>query len=234
MSFIDDGLTHFERLTKNLSFMSLRARHVSSNFNDLSIYPEVCIEHIWVNQMVARATVPLMQNVVQVAETMIDDPVCQPLIKYMTRHIAEETDHDKWYADDLEFLGISKDEIYARIPPPNVAAMVGSQYYWINNYHPVSFMGYLACLEVYHPTVEYVEELITKSGLPAKGFSTIMEHALIDTHHSQDIINTLNNLLLTEQQYKAIEMSAFQTFRYVALVMEDVCKVAPVDSLDSI
>jgi hypothetical protein len=224
------GVSNFDRLNKNLAYMGLRGQIVNDSFKKLAIYPEVCIEHIWVNQMVARATVPLMQDVVTIAETMLEDPVCKPLIKYMKRHIAEETDHDKWYANDLEFLGIPKDEMYARIPSPNVAALVGSQYYWLKHHHPVAFMGYIACLEVYHPTVEYVEELIAKSGLPAKGFSTIMEHAVIDSYHSKDIIETLNSLPLTEEHFKIIERSAFQTFRYVALILEDVCKVAPISN----
>jgi pyrroloquinoline quinone (PQQ) biosynthesis protein C len=177
--------------------------------------------------MVARATVPMMQEVVKAAKTMPNDPVSAPLIEYMTKHIAEETDHDQWYVNDLEILGLSRKKIFSRIPPPTLAAMVGSQYYWLNHHHPVAFMGYIACLEVYHPTVEYVENLIKRSGLPAEGFSTIMEHAVIDAHHSQDIIDTLNELPLTEEQYKMVEMSAFQSFRYVALLMEDVCRVAP-------
>jgi len=220
-------LTNFERLTKNLSFMSLRGQLINEKYSTLASFPEVCIEHIWVNQMVARATVPLMQEVVRVAGSMPNDPISKPLIKYMTRHIAEEMDDDEWYANDLELLGIPKEEMYARIPPPNVAALVGSQYYWLKHHHPVAFMGYIACLEVYHPTVEYVEDLIKKSGLPAEGFSTIMEHAVIDAHHSQDIIDTLNALPLTESHFKIIERSAFQTLRYVALIVEGICKVAP-------
>jgi len=227
MTALNSQLTHFERLTQNLNYMSLRARNLGSVFNQLAHHPEICIEHIWVNQMVARATVPLMQAVVKQAQQQPHDPISAPLIKYMTRHIAEETDHDQWYANDLETLGISREEVFSRMPPPNVAALVGSQYYWLQHHHPVAFMGYIACLEVYHPTAEYVENLIEKSGLPAEGFSTIMKHAVIDAQHSQDIIETLNALPLTEEQYKIVEMSAFQTFRYVALVMEDVCKIAP-------
>lgn len=218
--------SHFERLSQSLQFMLAKGQHSNERYEKLSIYPEVCIEHIWVNQMVARATVPLMQEVVRVAEKLPNDPISAPLIKYMTRHIAEEMDHDQWYADDLEFLGIPREEIFARLPIPNVAAMVGSQYYWINHHHPVSFMGYLAVLEVNHPTEEYVNKLISNSKLPAKGFSTVMEHAVVDVQHSKDIIETLNNLPLNEQQFRMIERSAFQTFRYVSLIVEDICRVA--------
>lgn len=223
-------LNHFDRLTSNLQYMSLRARNVNQRFTELASYPEVCIEQIFLNQMVSRATVPLMQEVINVAEGMVDDPISAPLIKYMKRHIAEEMNHDEWYVNDLEILGIPREDVFSRIPTPNVAALVGSQYYWLKHHHPVAFMGYIACLEVYHPTVEYVEELIAKSGLPAKGFSTFMEHAVIDANHSKDIINTLNSLPLTEEQYQMVELSAFQAFRYVSLVMEDVCKVAPVNN----
>jgi len=223
--------SHYERLSNYLQFMGARAGEVNRKFSELSKHPEVCIEHIITNQMVARATVPLMQDVVSCAEQLKNDPVCAPLIKYMKKHIAEETDHDKWYVNDLNFLGISDEDLFAKIPSPNIAALVGSQYYWLKHHHPVAFMGYIACLEVCHPTPEYVEALIKNSGLPAKGFDTIMEHAVIDKHHSKDIIETLNNLPLTEKQYKMVEMSAFQTFRYVALVMEDVCKVAPVKEM---
>ncbi|MEW6991232.1 iron-containing redox enzyme family protein [Colwelliaceae bacterium 6441] len=227
MTAYTSNLSHFERLTNSLGFIRSRASHLNANFVELAKYPEICIEHISLNQMIARATVPLMQEVVRVAKTIPHDPVSAPLIKYMTKHIAEETDHDQWYVNDLEVLGLTREKVFSRIPPPTLAALVGSQYYWLNHHHPVAFMGYIACLEVYHPTVEYVENLIKRSGLPAKGFSTIMEHAVIDAQHSQDIIQTLNELPLTEEHYKMIEMSAFQTFRYVALLMEDVCRTAP-------
>ncbi|WP_077341554.1 iron-containing redox enzyme family protein [Pseudocolwellia agarivorans] len=221
------GITHFERLQANLSFLSARAADINNQFTQLATHPAVCIEHIFINQMVARATVPLMEEVINCANTIDNDPVCAPLIKYMEKHIAEETDHDQWYVNDLEKLGVSREEIFSRIPPSNVSALVGSQYYLIRHHHPIAFLGYIACLEVNHPTVEYVESLIEKSGLPAEGFSTILEHAVIDSQHGQDIINTINSLPLTEKHFRAIEMSAFQTYRYVALVMEDVCRAAP-------
>lgn len=222
-------LTNFERLKNNLHFLSMRTYNVNEKFVQLAIHPSVCIEHIFINQMVARATVPLMEEVINCAKKIDNDPVCEPLIKYMQKHIAEEMDHDEWYINDLVKLGISREKVFSRIPPANVSALVGSQYYWMRHHHPVAFMGYLACLEVSHPTVEYVENLIEKSGLPAEGFSTILEHAVIDSQHSKDIIEIINNLPLTEEHYKAIEISALQTYRYVALVMEDVCKVVPLN-----
>jgi len=219
--------TTFERLQSSLNFLKARTIQANQEFTKLAIHPEVCIEHVFLNQMVARATVPLMQDVIKCAEKIDNDPVCEPLIAYMHKHIAEEMDHDEWYLNDLEKLGVSREKVRSRVPPINVAALVGSQYYWMRHHHPVAFMGYIACLEVNHPTVEYVNTLIEKSGLPAEGFSTVLEHATIDSHHAKDIVDTINALPLTEEHYRMIEMSAFQTYRYVALIMEDVCRVAP-------
>ena len=38
------------------------------------------------------------------------------------------------------------------MPPPSVAGLVGSQYYWILHHHPVAFLGYVALMEGYPPT----------------------------------------------------------------------------------
>jgi len=229
MTLIKSPQTHYQRLAKNMQLMKLRAGEVGNQFKALAQYPEVCIEHGFINYMIASSTVPLLEEALRCAKLLPDDIVCQQLTGYLRRHIAEETDHDTWFLDDLEAFGLAKEDIKRRMPPPNMAAMVGSQYYWIRHHHPVSILGYLACLEINHPTVEYVESLINSSNLPAKGFDTFMEHAKLDVHHKNDIIDMINNLPLTEELYQMIEMSAFQTYRYVALVMEDVCRVAPIE-----
>jgi len=53
----------------------------------------------------------------------------------------------------------------------------------------------------------------------------LQKTSVFDTSHSQDIIETLNAFPLIEEQYKIIEISAFQRFSYVTLVMKDNCKL---------
>lgn len=218
-------LTHYERLTKSMQFLKNRASFVSQNFTELACYPEVIREQAYINYCVSSATIPLLQETIRCAKLRTEDPLSNALISYMTKHIPEEEGHDILSLDDLVRLGGCRESAIKRIPPSNVTAMIGSQYHLIRH-NPVAFMGYLACLEVNPPTVEYVKLLIETSGLPAKGFSSLMLHATVDIHHKQEIIDTLNALPLTEEEYKIVEMSAFQTYRYVALVMEDVCRVA--------
>jgi len=222
------SLNYFERLSRNLLLMKIKAGEVNQKFTSLSYSKQVCIEQALVNYKVSTTSTALMEEVIRCAKLIPDDPTSNPLIAYMEQHIPEELNHDEWCLEDLEVLGVSRDIAINKVPSTNLAALIGSQYYWIRHAHPVAFMGYLACLEVNHPTVEYVETLIEKSGLPAEGFNSLMHHAKVDVHHKQDIIDTINALQLTEEQYQLMELSAFQTFRYVALVMEDVCRAVNV------
>lgn len=223
--------SHFERLTQKVGFMRDRAFYAAKRYREHPRFAELYPEYSFVSYWVARATVPLMEEAVRRAEAMPDDPVCGPLIAYLQQHIEEERDHDLWYARDIGVLGISSAELAARIPTPNVSAMIGSQYFWLTQHHPVAFMGYMASTEAYPPTTASVEQMIERSGLPPAAFDTLMLHARIDQVHKGDIVNALNALPLTEAHHNIIEMSAFQTFRYAALIMEDICRtVAAVET----
>lgn len=219
--------SNYERIQQSIKFISLKTFHANNDFRNHPQFADICINFIHMNHSVARATVPMMEEVIRCAEAIPNDPVCAPLIAYMKQHIVEEKDHDEWYVRDLGVLGMTREEVFARIPSPNIAAMVGSQYYWIKHHHPVAFLGYMGSVETNPPKEDDVSGMIKDSGMPAAGFDTLMLHATIDIHHSKDIINLINSLPLTEEHLRVIEMSAFQTFRYIALMMEDICKSAP-------
>lgn len=220
------SMNYFQELTNKLSFISERAFATNRDFRAHPKLKNICAEYIYTGYCVSSGTIPLMEETVRCAKLLPDDPICKPLIKYLEQHIEEERGHDEWYIRDLAHLGMSREDVLTRIQPGNSAAMIGSQYYWVRHQHPIAFMGYLASIETYPPTVEYVENLIRDSGLPAAGFDTLMMHAEIDIAHKEDIINLLNTLPLTKEHKAMIEMSAFQTFRYIALTMEALCKKA--------
>ena len=106
------------------------------------LFPEFLI----LMHQVIRASVPLMENAR--AKTMnSSDALSNNLTLYFDEHVREEEDHDEWTLQDLETAGFDRAKITSRMPSHNVAAMVGSQYYWINHYHPVTLLGYIAVLE---------------------------------------------------------------------------------------
>ena len=58
----------------------------------------------------------------------------------------------------------------ARMPSPTVAALVGSQYYWIFHYHPVALLGFVALfVEGHPPTPQLIEVLNERTGFPPRG-----------------------------------------------------------------
>lgn len=230
MSTNFNELTNFERLKAKLRFISKKTFNASAAYRNHPRLSEICIEHIYLNYCTSRDAESLMQEAIRCAELMIEDPVCPPLIAYMHEHLEEEENHDEWCARDLEALGMSREQLAARLPSPHITAMIGSQYYLMRNCHPIALLGHFFCLEAHPPTVKFVEGLIQDSGLPAAGFDCLMEHAKVDMEHKQDIINLINNLPLTERHHEILFMSAFQTFRYMALIVEDFCKLPPVSA----
>lgn len=222
-------LSHFERLQNSIQLFKTRCTLVCQKGLKLACYPEVIKEQAYINYCISSSTIPLLIETIRCAKLLPNDPIAELLIPYLEKHIPEEQGHDRIALDDFIRLGGTKEQAVNRIPPGNISALLGSQYHLIRH-HPIAFLGYLCATEVNHPTVEYVENLIRVSGQPRECFTAMLLHATVDIGHKEDIINLLNSLPMTEEQYKIVEMSAFQSYRYIALVMEDVCRVAPIEN----
>ena len=139
------------------------------------------------------------------------DPLAVPLAAYLEEHVDEELGHDETLLDDLELVGVDRASAVARMPSPTVAALVGSQYYWILHYHPVAFLGFVAVMEGYPPTTELIEELIERTGFPPEAFRTYVEHADLDPGHRDHLDRTLDSLALTAEHESALGVSAIAT-----------------------
>jgi hypothetical protein len=152
------------------------------------------------------------------------------MFRYLTHHIPEERHHDDWVLEDLEVLGVCRRKVLARIPPPAVAALVGSQYYWIRHFHPVALLGFIAVLEGTPPSVEYFEGLADRTGIPGKAFSNLLRHGMIDPRHRDDLDHALDELPLTGDHHALLGISAFQTIHLLARVVEDLLEFRAVDA----
>ena len=136
------------------------------------------------------------------------DPLAEPLAAYLEEHVEEEVGHDETLLDDLELLGIDRKDVLARMPSPTVAALVGSQYYWILHRHPVAFLGFVALMEGYPPTPELIETLIERTGFPREAFATYIEHGDLDPGHRDHLDQTLDLLPLTAKDESMLGISA--------------------------
>jgi Iron-containing redox enzyme len=179
------------------------------------------IGYLSVMHAVIRASVPLMRVAARRCATAGGDPVALPLREYLRGHIAEERGHDDWIAADLAASGEDPGRCIARIPPAEVAALVGAQYYWIEHYHPVTLLGYIAVLEGNPPKPELVHHLMDITGLPAPAFRTLRAHAELDPGHAAAVFTLLDELALTADQRQAIDRSALHCLLQATRIMAD-------------
>jgi Iron-containing redox enzyme len=178
--------------------------------------------HLYRQFCLARASVSLMTHAVARAEQIAaTDPVAAGLIPYWRQLTREETGHDTWFLEDLEALGIPRQEVLARNPPPTIAAVVGAQYYWILHHHPVALLGYIAVMEGNPPTVPLIESYIEKTGLPRQAFRFYLRHAFLEPKHNGDLDRVLDTLPFTAEQWSLIGMSLAQTAHLAAASIDE-------------
>jgi hypothetical protein len=176
-------------------------------------YPELLI-HL---HCVVRATVPAMETARKAAEARSgSDPVAEAMAAYLARHIPEELHHDDWLLEDIEALGIPRETVLRRVPPPAAAALIGSVYYWVLHAHPVAWMGYAAITEGHPPAGEFLLGLMEQTGLPREGFRTYFKHTQLDPHHSREMYAALDDMPLTAEHTALLGVVAFQTIHNVA------------------
>ncbi len=170
------------------------------------------VPHILVRGwMVASASVPLMEFGVAQCESRVDDPVCAAFASYLRKHIPEELGHDEECLEDLEVLGIPREDVLGQLPYFSIVALQGMQYYWMRHRHPIAFAGYLAIIEGSPPSAERISRLQEATGLPADAFRTLLWHADHDGDHTREFDQLLDSLPLTEKQISLIGVNIART-----------------------
>ena len=186
---------------------------------------ELWPEYLILQHQIIRATVPLTEAAVAQAREL-NEPLAEPLARYLEEHVDEELDHDETLLGDLDLLGVDRATVLERMPPPAVAALVGSQYYWILHYHPVAFLGYVALMEGYPPTPELIETLVRSTGYPREAFRTYVEHAELDPGHRDRLDRTIDSLPLDDSHEVAMGISAIATAALAAKSLEEILELA--------
>jgi pyrroloquinoline quinone (PQQ) biosynthesis protein C len=178
-------------------------------------------EYLFQSHSIIRASVPLMEATLGVCRTASysTDPVLKRFGDYLARHVEEERGHDNWILDDAEAMGIDRRSILERLPEEVPMQMVGSQYYWINHYHPVAMLGYIAVMEGTPPRTEFIEDVARRNSLSPKAFSSFLLHAKVDPKHRADLDALLDELPLSQNHHTIIGLSALQTTQYLKTVL---------------
>jgi hypothetical protein len=169
---------------------------------------ELWPEFLILQHEIIRATVPLTEAAAEQARALPeDDPLSGPLASYLDEHVDEELHHDEVLLDDLELLGVDRASVLGRMPPPTVAALVGSQYYWLQHYHPL--------------TPELIETLVERTGYPRTAFQTFAEHAELDPGHRDHLDRFVDSLTLTPAQEAVLAISAMTTAEFATRALEE-------------
>jgi len=199
--------------------LGVLAHHFWSRPDLAVLYPEFLFHlHTFI-----RSSVPMMLEGAELARDLgDDDPVGPILAEYLEHHAEEERGHDEWLVEDLEVLGVSRQEVMERLPSTAAAALVGSFYYWMRHVHPVALLSYLAVLEGNPPVVEELEKSRAIAGLPEESFRTLLRHARLDPHHRDDLNDLIDRLPLTARHHELLALSSFHTIEKVSLVLEQI------------
>jgi hypothetical protein len=194
--------------------------------------PEIFPEFLFTTYCVGRTTVPLLETALAAASVPREtDPVAACVADYCARHIPEERHHDEGVLNDLAILGVSRESVAQRIPSPTMAALIGAQYYWILNVHPVALLGYLEVLEGEPPVSEHLEEVIQRTGLTRKAFRTYFQHADVDRKHRDDLHEALDRMPLSREHESLLAISAFQAVGLVRQIFEELVARLPLETV---
>jgi hypothetical protein len=174
------------------------------------LYPR----YLTASSYTSLAMVPLMEAALQRARFLApNDPIAESLADYLERHIPEEIHGEepgRAALEDLEAVGVNTVALRAGRVPEKLAALIGTQYFWIQHCHPVAILGFLE-LEAYHPDGQYIERLIEKTGLPREGFRYLLLHTELDVEHAEELHHVLDSLPLEPFHEELIALSALQT-----------------------
>lgn len=185
-------------------------------------------EYLCAMHAVIRASAPLLAAAARRCDALGgDDPVAVPLGRYLRAHRAEETGHDAWLLADLAALGRDPAEPWRRVPPPEVADLVGAQCYWVEHHHPACLLGYVAVLEGTPPTPAFVDRLVATTGQPRAAFRTLDRHAALDPTHAADLWAVLDALPLPADLAAAVGLSALHTAAGVARLFDRLAALTP-------
>ncbi|MEN3312218.1 MAG: hypothetical protein V7645_1547 [Actinomycetota bacterium] len=174
---------------------------------------------------ILRATIPLFQTARRDALAR-DDSASRRLASYLETHIEEEAGEDEWLLQDLEVLGLERSTVLEHVPSPNVARLVGAQYYWVLHVDPVAVLGYLAALERDPPSLEFIDDLVQRTGHDRAAFRTLIAHAERDPDHAEELDDLLDRIELTDEQWLLVSLSAMNTVHMLAMVLKEIVQPA--------
>jgi hypothetical protein len=171
------------------------------------------IKNLVLNWQIMLASEDLLELAIEKLDVQTDFD--RQLYDYLAHHAEEEVDHAAWVADDLaEGDGV---DVATMEVNETVMAMVGTQFYMINYVHPVSLLGYMACLEWFPMDPEVLDELEYQHGTEL--FRTMRYHAEHDLDHGADLTRIIDQV--PEELMDAVVQAAISCAKYQTMLIRN-------------
>lgn len=214
--------SHSDLLRAKIRLAAPRLDEQLSLFWNHSQFEAVFLQHLIKLYYCVNSSVPLLTSARQRSQELAQScSVAAALAPYFREHIIEEHDHDVWLLEDIEVLGVSRADVTSRIPPSDVATLIGCQHYYIQHGHPLAMMAYLAVVEGNPPTVEGLDQLLVNTTIPKAALRSFYKHAEIDIGHSEEIWNLIDSLPLQPWHISLLGISAMLATEHIACLMEN-------------
>ncbi len=213
--------THSQRLRKTLSLVR---GQLNSLIREVWFHPrlsELFPEFLFAMYGITVASAPAMRAAATCCSALTDDPLAAWLGEYYLEHAEEESGHEQWLLDDLASFGVPRDQVLQRLPYPSVAALVGTQYYWMFHVHPIAYLGYIAVVEE-PASMDFLETASRRTGIPLSSMSGHVMHARLDPDHVAEFDAALDALPLTQHHQDLISVSAIATVAHLERVFSEI------------
>jgi pyrroloquinoline quinone (PQQ) biosynthesis protein C len=143
---------------------------------------------------------------------------------FLYDHMMEEKGHEEWVMNDLEVVGVGRQEAQAYRPSNSLLALNGYNYWAADRRNPCSVLGMVYALEVIASVYGGpIAAAITESLLleDDRGISFISSHVTMDTEHMADLRLIVNKIYDTDSK-EAIVESAIFNFAHFTHLLENI------------
>jgi pyrroloquinoline quinone (PQQ) biosynthesis protein C len=141
---------------------------------------------------------------------------------FLYEHMHEESGHENWVLNDLEAVGVTRNDARGHRPGAHTLALAGYNHWSAATRQPLSALGMLYALEVISsvyggPFASAIRESLLLEG--EQGVSFINSHATLDSQHMAELRQVLNQVK-DEATQEAIVESVQVNFHHLTRILE--------------
>ena len=140
---------------------------------------------------------------------------------FLYDHMMEEKGHEQWVVNDLEVVGVGRDDVGRHRPSNPLLALNGYNYWAADRRNPCSVLGMVYALEVIAsvyggPIAAAIKESLMLED--DRGISFISSHVTMDAEHMIELRLALNKIHDSESKDAIVESTIFNFDQFTRLL----------------